>query len=557
MDRVLAEFDDVAAFATATPRAQAWRARARGTGRDVLIKRLPDDGVSGARTRATQALALRHPRIVPARRWMRDGDFFYFVRDWVPGASLRATLADTDQRAFDRLHARLLPLLDGLDYAHEAGLTHGAVSPENVLVDGRVPGSALLSDFGAVPASGAGAGAGPAPRGDLAGLCALYQEFLPARPDDADGAARARLQRNLEDIRQTVQTPDDLRYRLDAVARMAALLGFDAAAMTADAPRVLRGARLFCTVAPSPTVVTPGGGATVRLALDNGGDAPLHIESVTSDAVWLNLPNGFAPTELAPGAGGDLLWTLSAARLLPGTHTATLTLRSNDGMAVSAPPPGASWPEQSITVPVRVRSAGDTDDLDEAEGAGRAEKAGGVVQRGAGGGVPLADSLPHADAGRHTGDHAGIACTQDPDPGLVRYGQNGVLHLGVQNIGPVRLRLDKIRTRPAWLTYPGEFRGLWLEPGETQYLGFSLLGGKLAGGDYKAGVTFTTSTLTDSLLGPQPVWRELSCAVRVRVVRGGGDALPGGLGKTGCAPLLLAATSALGLLCAWLLRGAL
>lgn len=545
MDRVLAEFDDVAAFPTATPRAQAWRARARGTGRDVLIKRLPEGGEkgTGTRTRATQALALRHPRIVPARRWMRDEDFFYSVRDWVPGANLRATLADAGQRAFDRLHARLLPLLDGLDYAHEAGLAHGAVSPENVLVDGRVPGSALLSDFGAAPLLDSAA----APRDDLAGLCALYQEFLPARADDADGAARARLRRNLDDIRQTVQTPDDLRYRLDAVARMAALLGFDAADMAAEAPRLLRGARLFCAVVPSPVVVTPGGGTTVRLALDNEGDAPLHIHSVASDAVWLNLPNGFAPTDLAPGAGGDLLWTLSAARLPPGAHTATLTLRSNDGLATAAPPPGAAWPERSVTVPVQVR--GDAGDGEEA-----------TPWNTAASGVPLAEKLPHPDAAGHTasaghtGDHAGIACTQDPDPGLVRYGQNGVVHLGVQNIGPVRLRLDKIRTRPAWLLYPGEFRGLWLEPGETQYLGFSLLGGKLAGGDYKGGVTFTTSTLTDSLLGPQPIWRELSCAVRVRVVRGGGDALPGGLGKAGCAPLVLAAASLLGLLAVWAVR---
>ena len=68
-------------------------------------------------------------------------------------------------------------------------------------------------------------------------------------------------------------------------------------------------------------------------------------------------------------------------------------------------------------------------------------------------------------------------------------------------------------------------------------------------------MTFTTSILTETLLGPKPVWRDMTCEVRVRVVRGGGDALPSGLTQTGCAPLLLAVASSLGLLGAWLLTG--
>ena len=354
----------------------------------------------------------------------------------------------------------------------------------------------------------------------------MYKEFLPARPadDEAGTEARARLLRNLTETQQTTQSAEELRYKLDAIARMAALLGFDAADLEADsAVRTRLGARLVCACPPPTATLAPGGGTTVTLALDNEGDAPLHVESVASDVVWLNLPNRFIPVDLAPGTGGDLIWTLSGARLEPGAYQATLTVRSNDGLLArrarrparpgrSRRSPCPSWsealnPEETYVGP-----------------------------------VPLAESLPTRRRrprrpGQPTGgEHPGIACVQEPDPGLVRYGQNGVLHLGVRNIGPTRLRVDRLHTRPKWLTYPGDLRAVWIEPGETQYLGFAVDAVGLAGGDYRAEVTFTTSILTETLLGPKPVWRDMTCEVRVRVVRGGGDALPGGIGKAGCVP---------------------
>ena len=513
-DRVLTQFEEVVPVPTATPGAAAWMAREPGSGRRVLIKRLAGDG---AKTRATQALALQHPRIVPTRRWLRDGDGFYVVRDWVPGKSLRSALSDHSQRAFDRLHARLLPLLDALDYAHSAGLTHGAVTAENVLAGDQFPMYSLLSDFAAQRTS-----AEAVPRRDFAQVCRLYEDFLPTRPegDEAGAAARARLLRNLQETEETTQSADELRYKLDAIARMAALLGFNADALEAEAtaqPRM--GSRLVCAVSPPTATITPGGGTTVTLSLDNEGDSPLRLQSVTSDAIWLNLPNGFTPVTLEPGTGGDLLWTLSGARLTPGAYSATLTVRSSDGLTTLAPLSGTAWSEQAITLPVLVKAAGE--DLDTPN-------------------VPLTEGLPHVPLVQ-TGEHPGIACVQDPDPGRVRYGMQGVVHLGVQNIGPERLRIERIHTRPKWLTYPGDLRAIWIEPGETRFLGFALDAVGLAGGDYTGQVTFTTSITTDTLLGPKPVWRDMSCEVRVRVVRGGEDALPPGPGRAGCIPAVLAA----------------
>ncbi len=516
-DRVLTQFEDVVSLPTGTPGAAAWTALEPGSGRRVLIKRRADDA---AKTRATQALALQHPRIVPTRRWLRDGDGFYVVRDWVQGRSLRAALSDQSERAFDRLHARLLPLLDALDYAHGAGLTHGAVSAENVLAGEQFPDFSLLSDF-----AEARTASQTVPRRDFAGLCHLYQEFLPARPaeDQAGAAARVRLLRNLQETEETTQSAEELRYKLDAIARMAALLGFNADALEAEAHPKL-GSRLVCALSPPTATITPGGGTTVTLSLDNEGDTLLHLESVTSDAIWLNLPNGFTPVNLEPGTGGDLLWTLSGARLTPGAYSATLSVRSSDGLTKLTPPFGAAWPEQKIALPVLVKAPG----ADEADTVKEAEA------------VPLAERLPHAlPAQAATGDLPGIACVQEPDPGRVRCGTQGVVHLGVQNIGPVRLRVERIHTRPKWLTYPGDLQALWIEPGETRSLGFALDAGNLAGGDYKGQVTFTTSSVSETMLGPKPVWRDMSCEVRVRVVRGPEDALPVGLGKIGCIPAVL------------------
>jgi hypothetical protein len=519
MDRVLSQFEEVVSLPAMSSGA-AWTAWEPNGNRRVLIKRLPDES---AKTRATQALALRHPQIVPTRRWLRDGDCFYVVRDWVSGQNLRQTLSDFSLRAFDRLHTRLLPLLDAIDYAHGAGLSHGAVTPENVLVAEQFPAFALLSDFARESAPT------ETPRADFIGLCELYKEFLPARAEDdeAGAAARVRLLRNLTETQQTTQSAEELRYKLDAIARMAELLGFNSGEMEADEPRTKLGARLVCAVSPPTATVTPGGGTTVTLALDNDGDTPLHIESVASDVVWLNLPNRFNPVDLAPGTGGDLRWTLSGARLEPGTYQATLSVRSNDGLLTVAPPPGTAWPLQMVAVPVLVKGPSTEEP------------------------VPLADSLPHptpSPPGQPvSGDHPGIACVQEPDPGLVRYGQASVLHIGVRNIGPTRLRVDRLHTRPQWLTYPGDLRAVWIEPGATQYLGFAVDATALTGGDYKAEVTFTTSIITETMVGPKPVWRDMTCEVRVRVVRAAGDALPGGLGKAGCAPLLLALASSLGL----------
>lgn len=550
MDRVLGQFEDVREVATATPEARAWRGRDLLSGREALIKRLPASG--GYKTRATQSLALSHSHIVPTRRWLRDGDGLYAVRDFVPGSNLRQTLVDASRRAFDHLQFLLNPILDALDYAHRFGLTHGGVTPENVLVDSE--GNSLLCDFATienpsplrdayVPRELLAANGQATARTDFYALCELYKEFLPERSveDEAGAAARQRLLRNLSETQQAATDAEELRYKLEAVGKMAELLGFSGE--QGEGGKVWRPAHLVCSVAPAIATLAPGGGTNVTLSLTNEGDQDLHVESITTDVVWLNLPTRLAPFDLPPDSRRNLVWIVSGARLQAGSYNATLTVRSNSDMSAAESLDKTRWSEQAIAVPTIVRGAAEANALDDA--------ASSEIR-------PLAEELPLPDmaSSKYASDseHPGIAVMQEPDPGLARSGQNGVLHLAVKNIGSRRLRVDSVTPFPSWLVYPGIFSALWIEPGDTQYLGFSIVTATLPGGDYKAAVTFVTTVLTETLLGLQPERRQMKCDVRIRVVRG--IAAQADLGKVaggGCAPAVLAMISGASLLGYWLI----
>jgi serine/threonine protein kinase len=549
MDRVLAEFADVTEVATTAPGVVAWRARDIMSNRWVLIKRFP---ATYGKARTTHSLGLKHPEIVPARRWLSDSGYLYVVRDWVAGANLRDSLHDPNDRAFDRLRKVLDPVLDALEYAHAAGQAHGAVNPENVLISAT--GKTLLSDFGMAADRNGSRGryapppqfrhnGDPTPRADFYQICEVYKEFLPDRsPDDEAGsAARARLIRNLSDVQTTSANVDELRYKLDAVTRIAELLGFCSTAPQTEAAPTRIGPKIVCQVIPPTAVVAAGSGTAVVLTVWNEGDEPLHIEAAGTDVVWLNYHTRFVPFTLAPDDERDLTFTLSAARLQPGTYNPSLLIRSNHGMSGLTPPDGVPWHQHVVALPVIVN--GQVADEPPAP-------APPMIDR-----LPIRETVPEPlDTGMRPpvpppvrqSDSPGIACIQEPDPTVVQYGQKGVLHIGVKNIGAQRLRIDKVKTRPSWLTYPGEFQPVWIEPAATQYLGLSVAASTLTAGDYRAEVAFTTSVQEETEVGQRNVWREMKCEVRVRVVRTA--ASPGGtpeISSGGCATLIAGIVSLL------------
>jgi len=558
MDRVLAEFTDVNEVDTPERRQgiMTWRAHDVTLDRTVLIKRFPG---SYRKARTTHSLGLNHPRIVPARRWLTDSGYLYVVRDWVDGDNLRGRLSNPGARAFDRLRKLLDPVLDALEYAHTAGQAHGAVTPENVLIAGD--GRAILSDFGMAAEKNGSRGVyspppqfrpngDPTPRADYFQICEVYKEFLPERAidDEAGTAARARLIRNLSDVQMTSANVDELRYKLDAVTRIAELLGFCSTAPEDQTAPTRIGPKLVCQVMPTTAVVNAGSGTSVALTIWNEGDEPLRIEAVGSDVVWLNNQARFTPFVLNADDERDIAFTLSAARLRPGAYSPSLIVRSNHGMApTQTPGEGTPWHQHVIAVPVLVQGEAETEEPPTLSPPPLAER------------LPMRETIPPP---LETGmrpvpparqDSPGIACTQEPDPTVIQYGQSGVLHVGVKNIGAQRLRIDKVKTRPSWLSYPGEFQPVWIDPGATQFLGLTVAASTLTAGDYRAEISFTTSVQEETEVGQRNVWREMKCDVRVRVVRTASSGVAP-VPSTGCATLIAGALSLLGTLLLLLIR---
>jgi serine/threonine-protein kinase len=88
---------------------------------------------------------LQHPHILPLLdSGIADGQLFY-VMPFVQGESLRERLQREGRLAVQDAVRILVEVCDALRYAHELGIVHRDVKPENVLLSGR---HALVADFG-------------------------------------------------------------------------------------------------------------------------------------------------------------------------------------------------------------------------------------------------------------------------------------------------------------------------------------------------------------------------------------------------------------------------
>ncbi|MGH3278449.1 MAG: protein kinase domain-containing protein [Trebonia sp.] len=102
---------------------------------------------------AKSVAKLSHPNIVGVYDQGSDGQYLYLAMEYVPGRTLRELLRERGWLPWQEALAVLDPVLAGLAAAHQAGIVHRDVKPENVLLtaDGRVK----VVDFGLARATAA------------------------------------------------------------------------------------------------------------------------------------------------------------------------------------------------------------------------------------------------------------------------------------------------------------------------------------------------------------------------------------------------------------------
>ncbi len=132
-----------------------YRARQRDLDRPVALKilRAPSGGDPGEEaafaerfTREARALArLDHPNIVRVYDFGRAGEHYFLLMELVEGQHLRARM-QAGRVPAPRALEIVAQISDALRYAHEAGIVHRDVKPENILVDDE--GHVRIVDFG-------------------------------------------------------------------------------------------------------------------------------------------------------------------------------------------------------------------------------------------------------------------------------------------------------------------------------------------------------------------------------------------------------------------------
>ena len=130
-----------------------YRARDLRLNRSVAIKVLPpdlshDSAIRARFTREAQTAAqLSHPHIVPIYDVGERDGIAWLVMSMLTGGNLGTLLAHEPRLPIEEARRFLREVADALDYAHQRGVIHRDIKPDNILLD-RESGRALVTDFG-------------------------------------------------------------------------------------------------------------------------------------------------------------------------------------------------------------------------------------------------------------------------------------------------------------------------------------------------------------------------------------------------------------------------
>src|SRR5256712_5873716 len=176
------------------------------------------------------AAQLSHPHIVPLFEADEADGLLFYVMEYVDGESLRQRLSRQGPLPVDDAVGIAAEVGDALQYAHENGVIHRDVKPENILLS---RGHALVSDFGIaklmeergdaerrrVPGAGMAGGTGAYmspeqasgdkridPRSDVYSLAAVLYEMLAGEPPFTGPSAQAIAARVINDLPRPIRT---------------------------------------------------------------------------------------------------------------------------------------------------------------------------------------------------------------------------------------------------------------------------------------------------------------------------------------------------------------
>ncbi len=112
----------------------------------VLRRELQDDDVRRFLSEARTLVHLRHPSIVRVLDFTVEQGIPVLIMDYAPGGTIRQRYPHGSRLLLDTVVAFVQQIASVLQYAHNHGVIHRDVKPENLLLD--ADGGLLLSDFG-------------------------------------------------------------------------------------------------------------------------------------------------------------------------------------------------------------------------------------------------------------------------------------------------------------------------------------------------------------------------------------------------------------------------
>ncbi|HEV8411753.1 MAG TPA: protein kinase, partial [Gemmatimonadaceae bacterium] len=231
--------------------------------------------------------ALQHPHILPLFDSGTADGFLFYVMPFIQGETLRDKLNRETQLGVDEAVRIAREVLDALQYAHEHGIVHRDVKPENILLHG---GHAMVADFGIALAVSAAAGGRMTETGlslgtphymspeqataekeitarsDIYSLGSVLYEMLSGQPPHLGGSAQQIIMKII-----TEQASPVTQHRKSVPANVAAAVSKSLEKLPADR---FESARVFAEALANPTFHTLAGAPPHALGAPARSRAP-------------------------------------------------------------------------------------------------------------------------------------------------------------------------------------------------------------------------------------------------------------------------------------------